>query len=312
MANTCWLLLLSLVLSHPTGASSVEDDEACLIQLKHDLHKTTTKDDSCACMGWSSAYKAGAKCGQGGEFHPLGDGLMAIPNFDAPKHRVNVTKEFCNMYFERLNDDNMCQREAWDSQLNDDYTPARKATWCYVSSNCTETNTGNTTGLEAAPQFGYPNVPALKWKHCGAADRKFGDMKFEELAAYALESKLELGFMAQFAYNTIEEGKLADVQEFWGLKKGDGAASTMPEELRSKLHSLKDSGATMFIGSSNSKPPYAVLEGQKLYWINSSDANEERKKNGEDLWEHKETMNAWGCVAGCASGRHWSPLSAIW
>mmetsp|Transcript_129673 Transcript_129673/g.276645 ORF Transcript_129673/g.276645 Transcript_129673/m.276645 type:complete len:263 (+) Transcript_129673:68-856(+) len=256
MTGTNLIALLSFAF---TGAAI--EDTVSLVQKSVKLH-----DDTCTCLSWHDAYHSlNAKCGDGHE-------MDLVPTLPGPEAAQipQLSFEFCEMYFSNLPDSNFCQNEKWVQE------PAQ---WCYVSKECSQSK--------------HLHGP-LSTKTCTTGrDTLLADMKFEDFAAYAYSSKLELGLMVQFAYPTWEHGKLPDVQAFWGLPAGEGAAP-ISEELRAELQELVDSGKTMFFVSRNGHPPFGVAEGKKLYYVNFNPA-------GNPGFEKKEDMNTWGCVAGCGS-----------
>lgn len=257
------------------GSLALEDGSS-LVQASVSRHGDTS---NCTCLSWSYAYsKAGATCGQGHELD-----LVGIPGPSAAKI-PQLADEFCKNYFYNLPDENFCQRTKFGADHDDG--------WCYVAAEaCPQ---GEETQRDDSPHL----RTKLKTKRCGAGDRKLSDAKFEDFVAHAKASKLEFGLMVQYAYPALKDVKIQDVQSWWGLPK-DPAAPELTEAMESKLQAAVDSGETRFISSRSGHPPFGVVEGKKLYWINFSEANKRRQRNGEDVWAHKEEMNAYACVAGC-------------
>mmetsp|Transcript_3156 Transcript_3156/g.9456 ORF Transcript_3156/g.9456 Transcript_3156/m.9456 type:complete len:270 (-) Transcript_3156:132-941(-) len=247
-------------------SASIADESVSLIQKDSRLKiAASASDSSCECLGWKDAYtKHGASCGDGHELD-----LAGIPGPIA-KTIPQLSFEFCSMYFGNLPNDNYCMNKKWLADPTE---------WCYVPAGCTEgTPIQNRT---------------LATKDCNKeADATLGEMKFEELAAYAYRNKLELGLMVQYAFPTWDGEKLPDVQAFWGLP-APADAKPISTELRERLEAQVKSGKTMFIVSRNGHPPFGVSEGEKLYYINFNPTQAD--------FSHKEDMNLWGCVAGCGS-----------
>lgn len=234
----------------------------------------SSSEDKCACLKWQDAYSGRygeTSCGSGRELafihgHP-GELVALHPQF---------AFEFCMQFWKAMPNDDICVKSEFGSREADD-------NWCYVSPEC-------------KPMLG--NVK-LDTKTCvKGTDKILGDMKFEEFCAYMDEKHLEKGLAVQYGYPVFSE-KLPDVLEFWGLQLPGAQGKPMTDELRQTLQKHVDSGKTMFIPSVSGHPPFAVSEGKKLYWINFSEANKKRQAAREDVWAHKEEMNAWACVAGC-------------
>lgn len=221
---------------------------------------------SCQCLGWKDAYALhGAQCGLGHEVDVYGR-----PGAETVKD-LSVAFEFCWMYFNALPNDNYCMNVKWE--------PA-PAQWCYVSQDCPEGQTPEGSG-------------PLKTKTCVQGhDASLGEMKFEDFAAYIYRNKLELGLSVQFAYPTWQPEKLPDVQAFWGLPQPSDA-QPISEELRARLQQQVDSGKPMFFTSRSGHPPYCLMEGKKLYYINFNPDNPGFAK--------REDMSLFACVAGCGA-----------
>lgn len=255
------------------AARAAEADVSSLVQREASLHTGAAEpsDNDCECVGWKDAYtKYSMKCGGGRELDIVSGvpGLMAamIPQ---------MSYEFCKMYFQGLPNDNYCMNNKFgDSPVE----------WCYAKKGC-----------QGKPASGGKLVV----KTCERSqDATLGEMKFEELTAYAYRNKLELGLMVQFAYPTWPVEKLPDVQAFFGLE-APSDAKPISEELRKRLQEQVASNKTMFFTSRSGHPPYGVSEGGKFYYINFNP-----QKAGFD---HKEDMNLWGCVAGCGQAN-----KALW
>jgi len=241
-------------------SSAAPADVSSLVQKGVQLHADAS---ACKCVGWKDAYsKLGAKCGGGHELD-----IVPMPGFMA-RMIPQMSYEFCQMYFSNLPNDNYCMNTKFGQQ-----SPTE---WCYVRADCVGSGKNGT----------------LQTKSCTRGqDATLGEMRFEDFAAYAHRSKLELGLMTQFAFPTWEGEKLPDVQAFWGLP-APADAKPISEELRGRLQAVVDSGKTMFFVSRDGHPPYGVVEGKKLYYINFD-------PQSKPDFAHKEDMNQWRCVAGC-------------
>lgn len=258
--------LMALGLAPVLGKAAAVEDIQALVQ--HELRTrriSTNSSGSCECLGWKAAYAAGAKCGDGREL----DIAAGVPGPKAARS-PQLAFEFCQMYFANLPDENYCMNNKFAQE------PMQ---WCYVSGGCAE----GTPTQRPGP---------LKVKTCSQGqDTLLGQMKFQDFAAHAYKNKLEMGLMVQYAYPTWAGEKLPDVQAFWGLPE-PAHAKPMTPELKQRLQALADSGKTMFFTSRNGHPPFGVVEGKRLYYINFN-------PKGNPGFKKKEDMNSWGCVGGC-------------
>lgn len=219
------------------------------------------------------------------------DLALPFPGPQAAVHSPELAFEFCLLYFKAIPDEKFCMKTKFSA-------PGTES-WCYVPKDCEQ-------GQELQHDIMYHMEVKVKSKICDPASEKvLHTMKFEDFAVYQKSMKLEMGLMVQFAYpKWAGDEKIFDVMEFWGLTSTDKDVKPLSRELRTKLQSVVDSGVTTFIGSRDGHPPYGVVEGKKLYWINFSEAN--KKRSNDEKWTHKEEMNAWACVAGC------DKVSPIW
>ena len=90
--------------------------------------------------------------------------------------------------------------------------------------------------------------------------------------------------------------------EFFGLKSLDNVApeiKPMSDELRAKVQEVVDSGKTTMVTSFSGHPPYGIIEGKKLHYLNFSEEHNRLVLEGKDAWAHPENMNQVKCVAGC-------------
>jgi len=263
------LLLLALLVGTPAA-----DDTTSLLQASVGVHRRglspLNATGSCDCLGWQDAYTSyGAQCGSGHELD-----LLPFPVALA-RHIPGLSEEICHHFFGSLPNDPRCLKRAFD---------ASEDNWCYVPGACAEGQATDRQGL------------GVKSCHRGR-DTLVSDMRFEDFAAYAYRSRMEMGIMTQFTYPTWGPEKLPDVQAFWGLEAPSNAAP-ISDELRQRLQAMVDSGNTTFFTSVSGHPPYAVAEGTKLFYINFRTA-------GVVDFNHKEDMNRYACVAGC---EHNAPL----
>jgi len=244
------------------------------------LNVRAAASDSCACVGYQDAFEnLHADCSV------LGD-------------------ELCTKYIMRMPNEQVCMNN---------FIGDAETQWCYVSESCAE---GKSLQFARAKFPFTATKTAAKWKSCGPDEKSLGQMTLPELNDWCIKNDLDLGLVAQFAYPTWTEGKLPDVWSFWGVPPPEGALAasfevgTVSAQLKEKLQAQVDSGKPMFFTSPSGHPPFAVSEGNKLYYINFGDKIMAQLVSGADFFEHPGIINEMKCVAGCdeVSVAWWSPL----
>mmetsp|Transcript_119043 Transcript_119043/g.265708 ORF Transcript_119043/g.265708 Transcript_119043/m.265708 type:complete len:275 (-) Transcript_119043:96-920(-) len=246
------------------------------------LHRAS---DSCECLGWQDAYKAhGADCSS------MGD-------------------ETCTKFFMNLPNEKVC--------LNEDFGKTNPKQWCYVSSSC---QSGQALTWDRAFRFGQKRTDQAKFKWCGEDDTKLADKTPSELKEWTTANDLEIGLAVHFSYPTWQPEKLTtDVLSFFGVEPPADApreefrAAPLTPELRERLQKQADTGKATLILSTAGHPPFGIMKGKELYWLNFSDEQLALLTSGQDFFAHKGTMNNVKCVAGCDEvvATWMSPINAM-
>jgi len=220
--------------------------------------------DSCECLAWQDAFQKGADCSS------MGD-------------------ETCAKFFMELPNEQFC--------LNENFGHTDPKQWCYVSSSCESAE-----NLQWAKSISHD----VKFKWCSAEEAKLGDKAPMELKAWTAANNLEVGLAVHFAYPTWQSEKLTkDVLSFFGVTLPADApaaefkSASLTPVLRQRLQKQADAGRPTLIISTAGHPPFGIMRGKELYWLNFSDEQLELLKKGKDFFSHKGTMNALKCVAGC-------------
>jgi len=220
--------------------------------------------NSCECLGWQDAYQQGADCST------MGD-------------------ETCAKFFRNLPNEQFC--------LNEDFGRTSPKQWCYVSSSCASGE---------ALQWRTQGSGDVKFKWCGATEAKLSDKTPPELKAWTTANDLEIGLAVHFSYPTWQSEKLTtDVLSFFGVALPSDApalefkAEPLTPELRERLQKQADAGTPTLIISTAGHPPFGIMQGKELYWLNFSEEQLALLKSGGDFFAQKGAMNDVKCVAGC-------------
>lgn len=255
------------------------------VTLQHKSASAQTPGSACECLGWRDAYQQhGANC-------------------------MRMGDETCVKYFMELPNENMC--------MNDDFGHPEPKQWCYVSSSCELGRELTWSTVKTADQ--------AKFMYCDASHAKLGDKTPLQLGDWSAKSNIELGLAVHFAYPVMVEGmKLTtDVLDFFGLSHGAFMAAAPPgtfeerrsdhDHLRSLLQERSAAGTTTLIISNAGHPPFGIMKGKELYWVNFSEEQWQRVLQGLEFFGDKGHMNRVMCVAGCAETVDpWvSPLNAL-
>lgn len=228
--------------------------------------------DACECLGWQDAFKVhGADCGK------MGD-------------------ETCAKFFMQIPNDKLC--------LNENFGKLHPRHWCYVSPSCKE---GKSLEWSTKPTDVLAINPYLeaKYRWCGEEEPKLGDKLPLELREWTKKNDLEIGLAVHFAYPTFP-GKLTnDFLDFFGLQAPadapaqEFASPPLSAEYRASLEKVAETGRPILFLSTAGHPPFGIMKGKKLYWLNFSDEQLQLVTSGKDFFSHKGIMNAVKCVAGC-------------
>merc|ERR1719464_1634999 len=155
-------------------------------------------------------------------------------------------KQYCTYFYKLLPSTGVC--------VGTFYQDAPEQ-WCYVSKDCAE---GNLT---------YTKAP-LKTRWCAKGrDAQLQDMKFEKLAEYAKSNGLDVAMAARAAYPTVPDLYMRDIMHFWGLRPAY-RRNHSAEALNNKTaRHLLGSNRSYVLRSSSGEPPFCVVEGPRMYWI---------------------------------------------
>jgi len=222
---------------------------------------------ACECLAWQDSYRNhGADCSK------MGD-------------------ETCAKFFMNLPNEKFC--------LNENFGRTNPKQWCYVSASCA---TGHPL------EWNTSNVKDVKYKWCGVEEAKLADKTPLQLKSWTTANDLEIGLAIHFAYPTWQPEKLtSNVLDFFGLQPPADAPQeefrsqplNQQPDLRDRLQKRADEGTPTLILSTVGHPPFGVMSGSKLYWLNFSDEQLALLNRGEDFFSHKGIMNDVKCVAGC-------------
>jgi len=226
-------------------------------------------DPRCNCLTWKNAYETGAWCGDGMELNFLGIFGM---NGTTAAQDPNFAYGWCYQYFNNLPNENFCQ--------NTHYA-MKPPQWCYVSKECPQ--------AQLTPSKSAATKLCTKGK-----DKMLADMPFQALENYAKYFKLDLALMSQYAYPTWEPESIDDVQEWLGLGRSNKSLGPLSPLAQQRLQTVIDSGETMLFVSRDYKPPFAIVEGPFVFWINLDGPNGEYYR-----WDQRNVAR---CVKGCKEG----------
>jgi len=197
-------------------------------------------------------------------------------------------EEVCGHFFMNMPDEKMCVNEGFGQQ--------KPKQWCYVSSSC---ESGE------ALQWGSA-ADGVNFRWCGDHEEKLADKSPLELKAWTTKNDLEIGLAVHFAYPAWQPEKLTDdVLSFFGVQPPSDLhpllfkAEPLTPSLRQRLQEVADAGTATLLVSRVGHPPFGIMRGKELYWLNFSEEQNEHVKNHEDFFAHKGTMNDVKCVAGC-------------
>jgi len=231
--------------------------------------------DVCKCIGWADAYSLHqSDCGMGHELD------AALPMAGMWAAKVEETyKKYCTYFYKLLPNTGICMGTIYQDMPEQ---------WCYVSKDCME---GNLT---------YTKAP-LKTRWCAKGrDFQLQDMKFEKLAEYAKTNGLDVGLAARAAYPTVQGLLMRDIMHFWGLRPAY-RRNHSAELLNNKTaRQLLGSNKSYVLMSKSGEPPFSVVEGPKMYWIDYTGGQRVRMKiSSGATYDEPQEMTKWGCVAGC-------------
>jgi len=249
-------------------------------------------DSSCECLGWQDAFH---------EYHA-----------DCQKQGDVV----CSQFFMSLPNEGFCLSEGPG-------VPQPKQ-WCYVSASCASGASLTWAGENQKTQA----TASAKFRWCDAEKFSLSHMAPLELKQWALKSDVDAAVAATYAYPTFNHKMTLDIMNFFGTRPPanskylDFAAPPLDLFTSAQLQGLVNAGTPVLIRPDDKdgkapNPPFGIIKGQELYYINFSDEYEKvmRKGVGSGVaFTHRGIMNDIKCVANCANGTSFawtSPVNAI-
>jgi len=195
--------------------------------------------------------------------------------------------------------------------VNHEFGQADSKQWCYVSDSCESGKPLQWPGPFSVGEIAPPESEPVKFKWCDEDEAKLSDKAPPELFEWTKANNLDFGMTAHFVYPVFDTNvKLtSDVLSFFHLKPPEGAPEnkvqsnvTQLSDTNLLMKSLKqraDEGTTALFSSVSKNPPYGIMKGKKLYWVNFSDEQYKHLKSGGDFFSHPGTIHDVKCVAGC-------------
>jgi hypothetical protein len=285
--GTCSFALLSLLVATTSGVTLLKD------KAKTGHHQPNSK--ACECLTWKDVYaNYTIECGQGLELASAG-GMTA---------KVQHGHQFCNLFYERLNN-NYCTQGMWGTSVPNQ--------WCYVTSNCQDLDGG------------APVTRELSWKQCeDGVDTPLRTLKPYDLRAISLQDNVDAGILLKMAYPVwAKEGQghlnWPEVEDFLN--------GTSPDQMTAigvgkALQLLSTSDHPWVFDSLDGNPPYGVVAGNQIVRANMSNWASTRAQVqgiadgllGTAGWlaanPHKQPkkMTQFTCLRGCEN----VPAAAPW
>lgn len=269
----------SLFGKHDNDKSNVKAKSSSRSRTAEDSPEAGPKKDPCACVPWHDAYhEYNAQCGEGHEL----DFVAGVSGVEAAGYR-EYKAEFCENFFLTLPNDNFCLKKRPDSTSEH---------WCYVSPEC--------EAITAEWRWG---PGPLKSKVCGNGERNLQGMPFMDFVEYTRNNTLEIGLAAQYVYPFFMYSALPGVLSSYNITpnaevlNGGKMPPPLTPILAAHIKEQQDTGRPQFLGSRSGHPPFAVMQGNELYWINFKKAFRRAQKLGEP-WPSWD-VNMVACVKGC-------------
>lgn len=267
---------------------------AAAIKAKSRVAASTREHDYCECLGWWDTYNVfGIQCGWGLEYVTL------------LKHGVSMEKagkllgdQVCTNFLKRFPDDSPMYCVNVDQANTPEWNGQQ---WCYTSAWC-QNKTGNGKNITAG----------VGWKTCTpGVDDMLRDRTPEQLIEIAEKYDMDVGLLAKMAYPVWQGDKWPAVAPFWP-KAGRSGGSISPTaamtllsvevsqtqrlsaELESRMRQVVSNGTAMVFDSANTRPPFAIVFGSKLYEV-------QQTADWEAQWVAKNMSKTTQlvCVQGC-------------
>jgi hypothetical protein len=262
------------------------------------LHRNTVPA-SCECLSWQDAFtNYAANC-------------ALIGNWA------------CDQFFMKLPNETMCINEF-------PFSPNARQ-WCYVAPACMRSHDLLWAGAHSDPQVRY------KWCWADAqSDQdiepglvRLGDKSPLQLSDWAAANDLDISMAVHWAYPVMRgQMKLTTiVLDFFNISRPENSPRLAFRPKRSSsyheyatrlylsqqlLEERRNSSIPTLIPSVNGRPPFGLMDGSELYWLNYRQEQDPRVRVGQD--SNPDTQRSWGglladtglavntivrCVAGC-------------
>lgn len=182
--------------------------------------------------------------------------------------------EFCDRFYQHI-DDSFCVNVDFNFQPGN-WTAGQ---WCYVSSACSDLRGGERV-----------EGTGLAWKLCAGADSLLRSRSPRELDRVREEQNLDLGLAAKFAYPVWPHERWPAVAQLFLNPE----LAAWRAHLRADLQSVVASGRPMLFDSPDSKSPFHLVEGDKVYRIYLTPNGTENYKAGK-----MSGVNRMRCLKGC-------------
>mmetsp|Transcript_56272 Transcript_56272/g.121261 ORF Transcript_56272/g.121261 Transcript_56272/m.121261 type:complete len:235 (-) Transcript_56272:191-895(-) len=183
--------------------------------------------------------------------------------------------EFCSGFFMHMSG-NLC--------VNQGIGAGNKTReWCYVSSACQQLNGDSEPSAQIAA------------KSCTEEDDRLVDKTPVEIDALCAKDDMDVGLMVKMAYVTPGQTRWNSAKTYFTTGSTNLAAKQIGE-----LAAVQESGSRTVIDSRDGHPPFAVVDGSKVYEVKMNMGYAIGQKIlGRSLFEHPRRLNTMTCVSGC-------------
>mmetsp|Transcript_56273 Transcript_56273/g.121263 ORF Transcript_56273/g.121263 Transcript_56273/m.121263 type:complete len:235 (-) Transcript_56273:191-895(-) len=183
--------------------------------------------------------------------------------------------EFCSGFFMHMSG-NLC--------VNQGIGAGNKTReWCYVSSACQQLNGDSEPSAQIAA------------KSCTEEDDRLVDKTPVEIDALCAKDDMDVGLMVKMAYVTPDQTRWDSAKTYFTTGSTDLDASQIQE-----LAAVQESGIRTVIDSVDGHPPFAVVDGSKVYEIVfHEDYAYVLLASGQNVFEHPGKLSNMTCVSGC-------------
>mmetsp|Transcript_151367 Transcript_151367/g.267173 ORF Transcript_151367/g.267173 Transcript_151367/m.267173 type:complete len:235 (-) Transcript_151367:152-856(-) len=188
---------------------------------------------------------------------------------------ANQGEELCSGFFMHMSG-NLC--------VNQGIGAGEQAKeYCFVSSACQQLNGGNQESAQIAKKF------------CTEADDRLVDKTPVEIDALSAQDDLDRGLVVKMAYVTPDQTRWDPAETYFTTGSTNLAASQMQE-----LAAVQASGIRTVIDSVSGHPPFAVVDGSKVYEVVLNEHYIQKvEAEGHSVFEHPGNLSTMTCVSGC-------------